>query len=181
MKRTKVAAAGLTLLLGLLASCDQAPAPKEGTGAAPPPQPGPPERCEQAKLDINIAEDGSVATPPDVNGYEKCYFVINIQNDSADIREVWMVLERTMGNAKQEFDICQGPRQLKDKRTVPAKAFSQIACYVRPGLLASAGPPVHPKDKDDNGVPVARVFKYTLHIDGQTQTVAFDPDLRIER
>lgn len=134
-------------------------------------------RCAPRELDVRIDANGDVRRPSDADGQEGCYFVVNVRNDSKGSPEVSMTLERTNpGGQMVPFDICQG-RQLSEPRRA-APGSSQIACYVRQGLLNSLGATTHPKDRNDSaGRPLERGFKYTLRVD----TITVDPDLRIER
>jgi hypothetical protein len=141
------------------------------------PQP-PGDRCRQHELDVRIDATGNVGRPGDADGQETCYFVINVRNDSAASQDVWMNLERTTPSGQAlAFDICQG-RQLREARRA-APGFTQIACYVRRGVVDNVGNTTHPRDDCDAQTLrcVRRGFKYTLHVGSTT----IDPDLRIER
>ena len=145
---------------------------------APPSPPSQGPRCRPHELDVIIRAEGSVASPGDAEATEACYFVVNVDNRSSVSQEVSMVLTRPSpgGGPPQDFDICVG-RQLKEPRSAPP-GLAQIACYVKPGLVAGLPEKTHPRDKDDaQGQPLERGFKYTLKVG----TTTVDPDLVIKR
>lgn len=137
------------------------------------------QHCRPHELDVIIRAEGTVPSPGDAEATETCYFVVNVNNQSSAPQEVSMALTRPNpgGGPPQDFDICVG-RQLKEPRSAPPGSRIQIACYIRPGLVAGLPERTHPRDKDDaQGQPLERGFKYTLKVG----TTIVDPDLVIKR